>query len=153
MARKIKPSDAAPNPFADEQQPADASPPTGTGDSAMDAWIREASERAGETIQQNAEMGFGTVLPANPALRYSTGDGDMPGEHLGRWRAELEALGYRDVTADVSVVIGIANPVVYAIPKEVYRKVIRPARLKRQREMNDRFGMMEPHIQRPASVS
>lgn len=88
------------------------------------------------------------MIPRNPALRYVVIDGQLPAGAIARYRASREALGYRDVSAEVESVVGYTSFVVYAIPIAVYRDVIRPERIRRLREKVDRFGISMGQVQR-----
>jgi len=114
----------------------------------IQAWEQEAAEKARRSIEQGASLEHGDVIPRNPALRYVVIDGQLPAGVIARYRASREALGYRDVSAEVESVVGYTSFVVYAIPIAVYRDVIRPERIRRLREKVDRFGISMGQVQR-----
>lgn len=117
---------------------------------SIEQWIEEAREIAGTAIERGISLEHGDVIPRNPALRYVVIDGDLPKGNITRHKARLESMGYRDVTSDVEAVVGYTAFVVYAIPVQVYREVLRPERVRRLRQIVDRFGMQAPMVHRPA---
>ena len=131
--------------------------PTETTADSLQQWIDEAASKAEGAIRRGAELGHGTVLPYNSDLHYTVLEGVPAGQdepaHTTRVRARLEALGFRDVTADVKAVVGYTHFVVMAIPKIVYRQHIRRERVRRTQELVDRWGMTAPHIHRSLSLS
>ena len=113
-------------------------------------WADEAAQKAEQAIIEGITLEIGDVSPRDPKLRYVVFDGNLPDANLSRHRSRLEHLGYRDVTDQIDRVVGYTSYVVYAIPVEVYRKVIRPERIRRLRTVVDRFGFQAPMVHRPA---
>lgn len=130
-------------PAADEQQ---------TPEQILAAWADEARAKASDAIAAGESMSHGAILPTNPALEYRVIDGDLPASKVAGYRNKFERLGYRDVTSEVQAVIGYDRPIVYAIPKAVYREVLRPAWLRRLNDLRRRWGLGQPHIHRPADL-
>lgn len=114
---------------------AETKPANKTTDAAADfaAWVSDASAKA--TAGPASELKHGDVVDPDPRLHYAVLDGTAPKPTLDRQRAIHDQLGFRHMP-DVKV-IGYQQPVVMAIPKEVYRNVIRGARV---RDVNDSMG-------------
>ena len=119
----------------------------------IDTWAREARQKAQQAIDDKISLEAGDVFPRDPLLRYVVIDGDLPQRNISYHRARLEQLGYRDVSADIEKVIGYTAFVVYAIPIEVYREVIRPERVRRLRDLAKRYGIQQGQVIRPLHES
>jgi hypothetical protein len=118
----------------------------------IDQWTDEARQTAKEAIRRGAELEAGDVHPRDPALRYIVIDGELPKGRIAHHRAQKEALGYRDVTADIEFVVEYTSFIVYAIPIEVYRDTIRPERVRRLTKKTDQYGIVGGQVVRKASA-
>lgn len=105
-------------------------------DKQLEQWEQQANESAAEALEADA-IAPGTILHADPRLRYTIIDRQLPDREVRRLRNKLENLGYREVQAEG--VIGYDDAIVYAVPLKTYRTVIRPKRIERLKELNKRF--------------
>ena len=119
----------------------------------IEQWIADAEQKAQKAIDDAISLEVGDVIPRDKALRYVVLDAQLPASNIARHRARLTKLGYRDVTDQIEAVIGYDTFVVVAIPVEVYRKVIRPERLRRLRPLIKRFGIQQGMVSRPLADS
>jgi hypothetical protein len=113
------------------------------------AWAAEAKAKAKANV--GAVLAHGSVVDPDPRLHYAVLDGDAPKPTLERHRAYHDALGFR--VQDGVQVIGYRNPVVMAIPVEVYRDTIRAQRVADTAKSMGKWGGMSMMVDAPVKYS
>ena len=100
-------------------------------------WIAEADAKAAEAVAKGARLDRGTVVGADPRLRYSVCDGELPQKAIARFRLKMEANGFREIAG--AEVVGYNKAIVYAMPMEVYTRHIGQRRLDTARQLAARY--------------